>query len=476
MPLIGPSPEVRGFWVAEAIWITHAGGAGKAVAEWMTTGAPEVDLREADLNRFPAHALTPAYVEARGAQQYREVYDIIHPLQQLENPRGLRLSPFHPRQQEQGAVFFESAGWEVPQWFEANARLPRDPWPERSGWAARGWSPIQGAEHRAAREQAVLFDLTPLAKIEIRGPKAASFLQFLTSNQVDRPAGTVIYTPMLNAAGGIRGDVVVARLGPERFLLFTGAADLAWLELHAPGDGSVQIAEETSRYCGLGLWGPRAQAILQPLCRDPLDEKAFPRFTARRIDVGAVPALAMRLSYAGEPGWEIYTEAGYGLKLWDLLWEAGQAAGIAALGAGAFDSLRLEKGYRLRGSDIHTEYDPFEAGLGWTVKLDKGNFLGRDALLALRERGLERRLCCMTLDDPEAVVLGKEPILDGERVLGSVTSSNRGYTVGKQIACGYLPVRNAAPGTGVEIEYFGERLAATVAAEPLLPPTRGAAS
>ena len=481
MPLIGPSPEVGGFWVAEAIWITHAGGAGKAVAEWMTTGAPEVDLREADLNRFPGHALTPEYVEARGAQQYREVYDIIHPLQQMENPRDLRLSPFHPRQRELGAVFFESAGWEVPQWFEANARLPRDPsWPERSGWEARGWSPIQGAEHRAARQNAVLYDLTPLAKIEVHGRKAASFLQFIAANQVDRPAGTVIYTPMLNAAGGIRGDVVVARLEKERFLVFTGAgagpADLAWFGLHAPGDGSVQIAETTSRFCGLGLWGPGAQEILQPLCRDRLDEMAFPRFTARPIDVGAVPALAMRLSYAGEPGWEIYTETDYGSKLWDLLWESGQAAGIAPLGAGAFDSLRLEKGYRLRGSDIHAEYDPFEAGLGWTVKLDKGNFLGRDALLARRQRGLERRLSCMTLDDPEAVVLGKEPILDGERVLGSVTSSNRGYSVGKHIAYGYLPVRNAAPGNRVEIEYFGERLAATVAAEPLLPSIRGAAS
>ena len=176
MPLIGPSPDVRGFWVAEAIWITHAGGAGKAVAEWMTSGAPEVDLHEADLNRFPAHALSSAYVEARGAQQYREVYDIIHPLQQMENPRDLRLSPFHPRQRELGAVFFENAGWEVPQWFEANARLPRDPsCPERSGWEARGWSPIEAAEHKAARERAVLYDLTPLAKIEIRGSEGRLF-------------------------------------------------------------------------------------------------------------------------------------------------------------------------------------------------------------------------------------------------------------------------------------------------------------
>ncbi len=156
--------------------------------------------------------------------------------------------------------------------------------------------------------------------------------------------------------------------------------------------------------------------------------------------------------------------------------QAGQDAGIAALGSGAFDSLRLERGYRLRGSDIDTGHDPFEAGLGWTVKLDKGNFLGRDALLALRERGVKRRLSCMTLDDLEAIILGKEPILGGERVLGSVTSSNRGYTVGRHIAYGYLPVRNAAPGTGVEIEYFGERLAATVTAEPLLLPTKGAAS
>ena len=481
MPLIGESPDLGGFWVAEAVWITHAGGVGMAIAEWMDSGAPTLDLREADINRFPAHAVTPSYVRARGAQQYREVYDVIHPLQQMENPRELRLSPFYPRQRELGAVFFENAGWEQPQWFEANERLPRDPsWPSRSGWAARHWSPIQGCEHKGSREHVSLYDLSPLGKIEVTGSGAADFVHYMTANRVDETVGKVTYTTMLNERGGIRCDVTVLPLGRERFLVFTGggtvAGDLAWLRQQAPAPtgGPVQLAEVTSQFCGLGLWGPRAREVLQRVCASDLSNRAFPYFTARQIELELIPALALRISYVGELGWEIYTRTEYALRLWDLLWEAGQAAGIVALGSGAFDSLRLEKGYRLWGSDIHTEYNPFEAGLEWAVKLDKGDFQGRDALLAIAERGPSRRLSCMIFDRVEAVILGKEPILAGDRVLGYVTSTNRGYTVGRQIAYGYLPVEHAAEGTQLEIEYFGDRFSAIVAAEPLYDP-RGTA-
>lgn len=475
MPLIGESLDVRGFWVAEAVWITHGGGVGKAVAEWMAEGTPALDLREADLNRFPPHALTPAYVKARGAQNYREVYDIIHPAQQMENPRPLRLSPFYPRQKDLGAVFFESAGWERPQWFEANeALLQGQTRPARAGWEARYWSPVQAAEHRAARERAVLCDLTAFTQIEVAGPGALAFLQVITANEMDRPVGRVVYTAMLNERGGIHCDLTVARLGLDRFLVLTGGAsgphDLAWIRTHAPSDGAAHVTDVTSKYCGLGLWGPRARDILRQVSPDDVSDGAFPYFTARRITLDFIPALALRVSYVGELGWEIYTLTEYGLRLWDTLSEAGRSFGLTALGAGAFDSLRLEKGYRLWGADIHADDNPYEAGLGRAVKLDKGDFLGRQALLRIQQQGVSRRLCCLTLNDPDAVVLGKEPILDDERVLGYVTSANDGHTVGKYIIYGYLPLPYATPGKRVEVEYFSRRYGATVRDEPLYDP------
>ena len=474
MPLLGESVDVRGLWVAEAVWITHGGGVGQAVAEWMDSGAPEIDLRDADVNRFGPHVHTRDYVDARGAQQYREVYDIIHPLEQMDHPRDLRVSPFHPRLKALDAVFFEGAGWERPQWFEANgSQLEKGGLPSRTGWEARYWSPIQGVEHRATRSRAGLCDLTPFTKIEIAGADALDFLQRIAANRIDRPVGTVIYTALLNSSGGIACDLTVTRLAEDRFLVLTGAAgarDLAWISLHARDERAVHIADVTSSYCCLGLWGPEARGILQRVCNDDLTNRAFPYFSARRIRIGPVPALALRISYVGELGWEIYAPSEFGLRLWDTLWEAGRARGLVALGGGAFDALRLEKGYRLWGADIHAEYNPYEAGIGWAVRLDKGDFVGRDALLKIRKRGITRKLCCLTLDDPCAVVMGKEPILDGSRVIGYVTSANHGYTVGKFIAYGYLPLEVAKPGTSVEIEYFGRCHGATVSREPLYDP------
>ena len=475
LPILGESPQVNGLWVAEAVWITQGGGVGNVVAEWMTNGVTSLDLREADYNRFPAHAHTPAYVKARGAQQYREVYDIIHPQQQLENPRNVRCSPFQPRLEALGAVFFESAGWERPQWYGANEDLITEcAAPVRSGWEAQQWSPIQAGEHRATRERAAMYDLTAFTKIEVSGPSALEFLQSITANQLDRPVGKVVYTAMLNRNAGIQCDLTLTRLARDRFLVLTGGAsgtrDLAWMRSHLPDDGSVAISDVTSEYCGIGLWGPKAREVLQRVCHEDVSNRAFPYFASKQITIGAAPARALRVSYVGELGWEIYVPTEYGLSVWDALWEAGQAFGIVAAGGGAFESLRLEKGYRLWGTDIHTEYNPYEAGLGWAVKLNKGNFLGREALMRIREAGIERRLCCLTMSDPNQVVLGKEPILDGERVLGYVTSANVGYTVGRSIAYGYLPLEYSTSGTTVEIEYFGRRYEATVTDEPLYDP------
>jgi dimethylglycine oxidase len=474
--LLGESPDVRGFWSAEAVWITHAGGVGKVMAEWITDGTPSIDLREADLNRFQPHALGRRYARARANQGYVEVYDVIHPLQQMEFPRPLRVSPVYARQQELQAHFFENAGWERPQWYGANEPLLEGcrRFPERSSWTARYWSPIIGAEHLATRERVALFDLTPFAKLEVTGPSALAYLQRITSNQLDQPVGRITYTSMLNERGGIVCDLTITRLGTERFWIITAGStlfhDLAWLRQHLPDDGSIHIANVSSAYGCFGLWGPRARDVLEQVSDDDVSNEAFPYFTSRPITIGNVPALASRISYVGELGWEIYAPTEYGLTLWDTLWEAGRESGIIAAGGGAFESLRLEKGYRLWGADIHTEYNPYEAGLGFAVRLKKGDFVGRAALDQIRAQGVSRKLCCLTLDDPNVVVMGKEPILDGDRVLGYATSANYGYSVQKSIVYGYLPVDHTPEGTKVEVYFFGQLHDATVVKEPLYDP------
>ena len=476
-PVLGESPQVGGFWSAQAVWITHAGGVGKAVAEWIVNGEPTTDLRECDIRRFHPHALSRPYVRARAAQQYREVYDIIHPRQQMDSPRNLRLSPFYTRQKELGGVFFENAGWERPQWYDANEGLldSLDVTGEsRTGWEAREWSPTVAAEHVAARERVAMFDLTPFAKFEVTGPGSLNALQRLASNQMNKPIGSITYTSMLTPSGGIKCDLTVTRLAEDRFMVVTGGAmglhDLDWIEARLPDDGSVSVADVSSGRCCIGLWGPRARDLLSRVCDDDVTDEGFPYMTAKPITIAEVPSLALRISYVGELGWEIYASAEQGLRLWDVLWEAGQPLGVIAAGGGAFDSLRLEKGYRLWGNDIHTDYNPYEAGIGFAVRMRKGYFVGRNELREIRAQGLARRLCCMTLDDPNAVVTGKEPIMDGNRVLGYVTSANYGHSIGRGIVYGYLPTSHTEVGTSVDILYFGERLQATVAKEPLYDP------
>ena len=476
-PVLGESPQVRGFWSAQAVWITQAAGVGKAVAEWIVNGEPTTDLRECDIRRFHPHAYSRSYVRARAAQQYREVYDIIHPLQQPGNARGLRLTPFHVRQQELGGVFFENAGWERPQWYDSNEGLLDSltvTGESRTGWEAVGWSPAVAAEHVAARERVAMFDLTPFAKLEVTGPGSLDALQRITANRMDRPVGSIVYTSMLTPRGGIKCDLTVTRLGEDRFMVVTGGAmglhDLDWIETHLPGDDSARVADISSTLCCIGLWGPRARDLLERVCDEDVTDEGFPYMTAKPVTIGEVPSLALRISYVGELGWEVYAPTELGLRLWDILWEAGLPLGVVAAGGGAFDSLRLEKGYRLWGNDIHTEYNPYEAGIGFAVRMRKGDFLGRDALREVRAQGPTRKLCCMTLDDPDAVVMGKEPILDGDRVLGYATSASYGHSIGRGIVYGYLPVSHAEVGTSVDVRYFGERLQATVAQEPLYDP------
>ena len=476
-PILGEAPQLRGFWSAQAVWITHAGGVGKAVAEWIVNGEPTIDLRECDIARFHPHAYDRSYVKTRAAQLYREVYDIIHPLQQPAEPRNIKVSPFHERQKELAAEFIEDAGWERPRWYSANGHLLETrtiPGSHRQGWEAREWSSVIAAEHVATRERVAMFDLTPFAKFEVSDSRALDALQRLSANQIDKPIGTITYTSMLTPSGGIKCDLTVTRLREDQFMIVTGGGtsihDLQWIKSNLPSGDTVAITDISSRYCCIGLWGPNARDTLSRATDDDVSNTGFPYMTAKRITVADVPALALRISYAGELGWEIYTPTEHGQRLWDLLWEAGSTFGIVPAGTGAFDSLRLEKGYRLWGNDIHTEYDPFEAGLGFAVKLDKEDFIGKKALIEARRIAPARNLSCLTLDDPNRVVMGKEPILDGDRVLGYVTSANYGYSVGRGIAYGYLPAAHAKQGSSVEILYFGERLRATVKRDPLYDP------
>ena len=476
--IVGESSKVRGVWVCEAVWVTQGGGMGRMVAEWMAGGEPSMDLAEADVNRFYPFMTSAPYVRARGEQQYREVYDILHPLHQMSSPRNLRLTPWHDRHVALGAAFFTGAGWERPQWFEANRALVEGvahEWARRTGWAAQHWSPTVGAEHLATREAAALFDITSFAKFDVWGPDALSYLERVFANRIDRPVGAVIYTPALTRRGGVRLDLTVIRKDEELFRVVTGGGsgqhDLAWLRAQVAEGERVTITERTGSLFALGLWGPRARDILSAVTDADVSDDAFPYLSARYLDVGEVsPVWAQRISFAGELGWELYGQFAMGARVWDLLWEAGRVHGLIAAGGGALDSLRLEKGYRLWGQDIDAEHDPLEAGIGFAVRWDK-EFQGREALERIREGGgPSRRLACMTFDDPRAVVMGREPISHDGRVVSYVTSASYGYSVGRGIVYGYLPKDLAVEGTEVQVEYFGVPHSATVRNEPLWDP------
>jgi 4-methylaminobutanoate oxidase (formaldehyde-forming) len=475
--ILGPS-DVRGFWVAAgfcAHGLAGAGGMGRLVAEWIVEGQPGLDTWEMDSRRFGRHYASHAYTLARTTEVYATYYDVKYPGHEREAGRPLRVSPTYARLQELGALFGEKSGWERPNWFEPNAARGDESLRPR-GWAGRLWSPAIGAEHVACREAAALFDETSFAKIEVSGDGAAAFLERLCANRVARDVGAITYTQVLNPRGGIECDFTVTRVADDRFRIVTGTAfgqhDLAWIRAHADsggvGGGSVHVDDVTSKYACLGLWGPSARAILEPLVTGDL---SFPYLRARELTVGPVPCLALRVTYVGELGWELYCPMEFGLGLWDAIWESGRAHGLVAGGYRAIDSLRLEKGYRVWGADITPDETPFEAGLGFAVKLDKGDFVGRDALAGAGHREPARRLCCLVLGDPRSVALGSEPVRVDGRIVGRVTSGGYGYTVGQSIAYAYLPAADAEEGREVAVEIFGEWVPGVVAREPLYDPT-----
>ncbi|MDQ0119682.1 glycine cleavage system aminomethyltransferase T/glycine/D-amino acid oxidase-like deaminating enzyme [Pseudarthrobacter defluvii] len=481
--LVGESKELDGFFVAEAVWVTHSAGIARAVAELLVDGKSSIDLGDCDIHRFEDVQLTPEYVSETSQQNFVEIYDVLHPLQPKLSPRNLRVSPLHARHKQLGGYFLEGAGWERPYWFEANAELlkemPAD-WqpPARDSWSGMFSSPIAAAEAWKTRTAVAMYDMTPLKRLEISGPGALKLLQELTTAEMNKKPGAVTYTLLLDEQGGVRSDITVARLDEQTFQLgANGNIDTAYFDRaarHQTESGSaedwVQVRDTTGGTCCIGLWGPLAREVVGAVSSDDFTNDGLKYFRSKQVVIGGVPVTAMRLSYVGELGWELYTSADNGQRLWDALWKAGQPFGIIAAGRAAFSSLRLEKGYRSWGTDMTTEHDPFEAGLGFAVKMAKDNFVGKAALEGRTEENSARRLRCLTVDDGRSLVLGKEPVFYKDQAVGYVTSAAYGYTVRKPIAYSHLPAE-VSIGDSVEIEYFGRRIVATVTQDPLYDPT-----
>jgi glycine cleavage system aminomethyltransferase T/glycine/D-amino acid oxidase-like deaminating enzyme len=495
MPVLGESPDVKGLWSAAAVWVKEGPGTGKALAEWMVHGESEIDLHSSDIARFHEHQKTRAHVRARAAEGFNKTYGIVHPSEQWASNRGVRLAPFHDRERELGAVFFEAAGWERPQWYESNAPL-LDEFGDRvtrrtAEWESRWWSPIINAEHLAMRARAGMFDLSAFTIFDIVGPGALATVQCVALRQMDVPVGRVVYTPVLAHNGGFKSDLTIMRLGEQRFRVVTGGAsgmsDRKWFADHLPPDGTAQLADLTTSMTTIGLWGPRAREILASVTSDDISNEGFKFGTCRTIEAGTLRVLASRISYVGDLGWELYVSMEQGMRLWDALWEAGRALGVAACGIGVYGTTgRLEKSYRAHGNELETEYNVIEAGMQ-APRVKDEDFIGRAAHLRQREEEPAAILCSLTVDDhrsqagEERYMLGREPILTrgGKRIVdrrgrGSyVTSAGAGPSIGKHILMAYLPPEHAVGGNGLAVEYMGERYPVTVAvagATPLFDP------
>jgi glycine cleavage system aminomethyltransferase T len=434
-------------------------------------------------------------VRARAAEGFNKTYGIVHPSEQWASNRGVRLAPFHERERELGATFFEAAGWERPQWYESNAPLLEefgDRITRRTAeWESRWWSPIINAEHLAMRERAGLFDLSAFTIFDIVGTGALESVQCVALRQMDVPVGRVVYTPVLSPSGGFKSDLTIMRLGEERFRVVTGGAagmsDRKWFHDQLPVDGSAQLADLTSSMTTIGLWGPLARDVLASVTSDDVSNEGFKFGSCRVIEVDTLRVLASRISYVGDLGWELYVPMEQGLKLWDALWEAGKPHRLAPCGIGVYGTTgRLEKCYRAHGNELETEYNVVEAGMT-APRVKEDDFVGKEAHLRHREEEPAAILCTLTVDDHRSksgekrYMLGREPIVtrDGRRIVdrrgrGSyVTSSGAGPSVGKHILMAYLPLELAVVGAGLAVEYMGERYPVTVAvagATPLFDP------
>ncbi len=483
MPILGETPEVKGLWSAAAVWVKEGPGVGKSLAEWMAHGESHIDLHSSDVSRFHDHQRTRRHVKARTFEAFPKTYGIVHPAEQWSSDRNLRISPMHAREEALGAVFYEAAGWERPQWYEANAPLvERYGVPSREAeWDARWWSPIINAEHLAMREHAGIFDLSAFAIFDVRGAGALDGLQRSVLAQMDVPVGRVVYTPVLSPGGGFKSDLTIMRLDDDSFRIVTGGAhgmaDKKLFVDRLPDDGSASLVDVTTAWTTIGLWGPRARDVLASVTADDVSHEGFPFGTCRTLEIGSQLVLASRISYVGDLGWELYVPIEQGARLWDALWVAGQPYSLTACGIGVYGTTgRLEKSYRAYGAELESEFTVVEAGMQ-RPKVKDEDFVGREAHLRHREEEPAAVLCTLTVDDHASASgvarypLGREPITlrDGTPLTDAkgrrsyVTSAGAAPSLGAYLLMAYLPPEHAIEGSEqLAVEYMNERFPVTV--------------
>ena len=460
-PIIGRHPDLDNYYLACGFTagIAGSGGAGRVLANWIVHGDPGMDLWAFDVRRFSQHHANPAYLRDVGIETYAAYYKIAWPNEERVAARGVRRSPLYDKLAAAGAVYGSKNGWERPNWFRRNGAAA----PTHESYDRLIWSDTVGAEHRLVRSGVALIDMTSFTKFEVSGPGAFVYLNWLAAANLDKPVGSATYTQLCNANGGIEADLTIVRLANDRFYVVTGSGfgtrDGGWLSAHAPKDGSVRIDDVTSSRAVINLCGPLARSVLQKVTIDDVSHAGLPYMRAKNIRIGFAPVLAIRITYVGELGWELHIASEYAAYVYDTLIEAGAECGIGHAGYRAVDSLRMEKGYLYWSADVTPDYNPYEAGLSFAVALNKGEFQGRDALARITARGVERKLCTFVLDDP-LPVYGGETILRDGIVLGNTTSGNYGFTIGRSIVYGYVPIADANA-IAFEIEAFGERSAAT---------------
>ncbi|TPW10989.1 MAG: sarcosine dehydrogenase, partial [Acidimicrobiaceae bacterium] len=474
--VMGRTPEIDNFYVATGFLygIAAGGGAGKMMAEWMLEGRPSLDLWPLDVRRFSFHHTTRHFMGPRMVELYGHHYKLAAPGSEKMSARGIRRSPLHHTLAARNAVFGSRGGWERPNWFAPEGVEAVD----EPSFGKPNWFEHVGAAHQAVRRGVGLIDQSSFAKFEITGPGALAAVQWLSVADMDKSIGTVTYTQLCNERGGIECDLTMIRTAADSWYVVTGAAfgahDMGWIRANSPGagDGSaghdVIVRDLTSARAVINVCGPLSRAVLQAVCEDDVSNEAFPYARAGDVTIGSAPVLALRIGYVGELGWELHIPTEYAAHVYELLREAGEPYGIVDVGYRSIDTMRMEKGYVYWSTDITPDTTPWEAGLDWRVNLGKGDFCGRDALIALRQAGVTRKLCTFTLEEMAHPVSGEAIIADG-RVVGFTTSANFGHTIGKPVAYGYLPVELAGR-TDFVVEVYGEPIPAIRHDRPLYDP------
>ncbi|MGA8203738.1 MAG: FAD-dependent oxidoreductase [Woeseiaceae bacterium] len=474
-PIIGPAWELDNFWLNEghSFGITAAGGAGWQLAEWIVEGEPTIDMLGVEPRRFGDYA-TRRYLIEKNEEAYSHVFVIHYPDEERPAGRPLRTAPCYERMRARGAVFGQKFGWERPNFFAAEGMPQEDDWSfRRSKW----FEPIR-REVANVTENAGLLDMTAFAKCRLSGPGAESFLDGLVANTLPGKVGGISLAHALNGNGGVHSEFTIRRESADSFYLVSAGAwqrlDHDYLRKHMPKDGSVQFTQLTGAVGVLVLAGPRARQVLQRVTDADLSNEAFRWLTAKDIVVGMAPVNAMRVNYVGELGWELHHPIEYQNHIFDALFAAGEDLGLRPFGIRAMDSMRIEKSYRMVGTELSIEYSAFESGMDRFIKPDKGDFVGRDALLAWQERGAANRFVTLEVHDvSDADALGNNALTKDGEVVGRATGGGFGFRVDKSLALGMLRPDLAGPGTDLEIEILGKQYPATVVAESPFDPANG---